>query len=395
MIRNLFKRSGIYFIGLSASKVLSTFVFILFARSLGPESFGKFVLFNTLILTFTFFFDFGLNQWYQKQAHKEDRRKLFIDLISARIFMLGLSLVIAALLLFVTHSFSLLISVFFLITLVSEAFLSVIDGYFLESKQSFKLSFKTGVRMIIYLLGYITVREVFSFEFAVILYLFSSIMTLLWMFPWNNLKGFQWQPFKKITHTLRSSYAYALLIFSSFAYARGDSLVIGYILKSTALGIYGGAYRFLEGLSLVPTALAHNLFPLSAKESNISAQQLLKMTGVMTVVGSIVGFGLYMTSDFLILRILGEQYREATSILRIFSSVLVLFFINSPLSTVVQSSRYIKNFLPYGIANTVFNIGLNLSLVPVFGIHAAAWIMFTTEFTGLVINLYFVKKVYE
>lgn len=395
MIKGLFKRSGIYFAGLSASKVLSTLVFILFARSLRPELFGKFVLFNTLVLTFTFFFDFGLNQWYQKKAPTEDRKKLFIDLISARILMLLISFVIAVILLFITHSFSLLISVFFLMTLVSEAFLSVIDGYYLESQQSLKLSLKTGIRMVIYLLGYMVVREVFSFEFAVILYLFSSVMTLLWMFPWKNLKGFQMQPPKKIIHTLKSSHTYALLIFSSFAYARGDSLVIGYILKSTALGIYGGAYRFLEGLSLVPTALAHNLFPLSAKESNISSKQLLKMTGVMTVAGVITGVCLYITSDVLILRILGEQYREAIPILRIFSIVLVLFFINSPLSTVVQSSKYIKSFLPYGLANTFFNIGLNIAFVPVFGITAAAWIMFTTELTGLLINLYFVKKIHE
>jgi len=64
------------------------------------------------------------------------------------------------------------------------------------------------------------------------------------------------------------------------------------------------------------------------------------------------------------------------------------------LSTVVQSSNYLKSFLPYGIINTVLNIILNLVLVTRYGIVSAAWVMLITEVTGLLINYYFIKKIY-
>jgi O-antigen/teichoic acid export membrane protein len=61
----------------------------------------------------------------------------------------------------------------------------------------------------------------------------------------------------------------------------------------------------------------------------------------------------------------------------------------------VQSSKYVQNFLPFGIANTVGNLILNILVVPIYGIHGAAWVMAVTETTGLIINIYFAQKLYK
>jgi len=394
MIRSLFKRSGIYLTGLLASKVLSVVVFILFARDLGPAAFGNFVLFNTLILTVTFFADFGLNQWYQKHAHKEDRDKLFLEVIYARLFTLVFSLVLSGAFLFLTHTFSLTISSVFLVTLIFEAFLSIIDGYYLESGKPGKLSLKNGIRMIVYLFGYFIVREQFSFDYSVYLYLLSSVVTLVWLFPWAKLSIPSRFTLKKYFTILRSSSSYAVLIFSSYAYARGDALVVGYALGSTALGIYGAAYRYLESISLIPTALSHNLFPVASRESAVSFKQLTKIVFMMLTGGVLTAILLFFASDWLVLELVGKEYIQAIPILKAFSLVVFFFFINAPIAAVIQSSRFIKEFLPWGIGNTLLNIGLNLLLIPHFGIFAAAWVMLITEVTGFLINLYFVYKLY-
>ena len=395
MIRSLFKRSGVYLSGLTASRMLSTIVFILFARSLTPSAFGDFVLFTTLALTITYFSDFGLNQWYQKKASEHETNVLFNIVLNARLLTLLVSILLSFSFILITKSFPLDISLIFLVVLITEAFLSIIDGYYLERKQAFRLSLKNTIRMLIYLAGYVIFLHQFSFSVAVYLYLFSSIITVLVLFPWETLLSFSMIPLGKIYVTLKSSSSYALLIFTSYAYARGDSLVVRYLINSTALGLYGASYRFLEGLSLIPTALAHNLFPLSAKESNISYKQLVKITGTMIIFGISIGSALFFSANFLIRTLLGAQYIHTIPVLKIFSAVLLLFFINSPLSTVIQSSRMLKKFLPWGVGNTALNIGLNIIFVPLLGITGAAWVMFTTEVTGLLINLYFVKKLYS
>lgn len=395
MLNKLFKQSGIYFFGLVLSKILSVVVFILFARTLLPAKFGDFVLFVTLLQIVTFFADFGLNQWYQKQADQIDKRILFNKVISSRTITLIVSLIISYIFLKFTNSFSSSISLIFLINLLTEAFLSIADGYYFEKGESVKISLKTGLRMGILFLGYIFLKSTFSLTLALQTYLIASFITLFWFFPWRELTEFNLESLSHIFTTLKNSSAYAFLIFSSFLYARGDSLVIRYLLNSTALGIYGGAYRYLESLSLLPTALSHNLFPISAKKNGVRIESLRRILFVTLLSGIIISFAVFIFSDVLIVALLGTSYIQAIPILKIFSAVLFLFFVNSPLSTVVQSSHFVKKFLPYGFVNTLLNIVLNLIFIPIFGIVAAAWIMLVTEITGLTINIYFVKKLYR
>ncbi|MBI4009531.1 oligosaccharide flippase family protein [Candidatus Roizmanbacteria bacterium] len=395
MLHSLFKRSGIYFLGLSLGKILSLLVFILFARTLLPERFGDFVLFVTLIQIVTFFSDFGLNQWYQKQADSQDRTTLFSKMISARFVTLIVSLLISSIFLFFSSTFQFLTSIFFLLTLLPEAFLSVIDGYYLEKKQSLKVSLKVTSRMMILFFAYIFFRHTFNFETAVEWYFLSSVITLVWFFPWKQLKYFHLLPSLQYINILKSSSSYAFLVFSSFLYARGDSLVIRYVLNSSALGLYGAAYRYLESLSLLPTAISHNLFPLSAKKEGVSLDQFKKIVLVSILTGVIFSLIILIFSDVLIIELLGESYEQAIPILKIFSFVLFLFFLNAPFATVVQSSKLINRFLPYGFLNTLANIGLNLIFIPIYGISAAAWIMLITELSGLLINVYFIKKIYS
>jgi O-antigen/teichoic acid export membrane protein len=86
---------------------------------------------------------------------------------------------------------------------------------------------------------------------------------------------FQWVYFKKVKETLLSSYHYGLLIVSSFAYARGDALIIGFTAGNAALGLYSLAYRYLESLSLFPSAISQNLFHISAKKDGTTMPQLI------------------------------------------------------------------------------------------------------------------------
>jgi len=391
----LFKRSSIYLGGLTVSKLLSTLVFILFARILLPQNFGNFVLFVTLLQVVTFFADFGLIQWYQKQATITDKNTLIGEVLFARLITLFISIIISIFFLLISKSFSNYISILFIISLVPEAFLSVIDGYYLELKQSFRVSLKTTVRMVLIFAGYLVFYNAFSFVSAIKLYLLSSIITLLWYFPWLKFKYFSSSNFSKSFQTLNSSKLYAFLIFTSFTYSRGDSLVVRYTLNSTALGLYAAAYRFLESLSLIPTALAHNLFPISAKEGNVIKSQLMKIVLIMSLLGLVTAFLVFIFSSRLITFILGNAYSAAIPLLKVFSLVIFLFFINSPLNTIVLSSSQINKFLTYGVGNTLLNIALNIIFVPLFGVTAAAWVMLTTEITGFVINVYFARQVYS
>jgi len=293
MIRGLIKKSGVYFLGLLAGKALSFLVFILFARTLLPTNFGNFVLFITLLQLITYFADFGMIQWYQKKATSEDSDELLGKVISARIFTLLISSLLSIIFLLLSSSFNLQISIIFLLTLIPEAFLSIFDGYYLKRGKSFTVSLKTVLRMMLLFFGFLFFTSSFSFEVAISSYSLSSFLVLLWYIPRKKLAYVRVDlGIKKVGIILRSSSSYAFLIFSSFLYARGDSLVIKYVLNSASLGIYGAAYRYLESLSLIPTALAHNLFPISAKPNTVTWTHLLKLVLLLSTLGLIISSAL-------------------------------------------------------------------------------------------------------
>lgn len=395
MITSLFKRSSIYLGFLTFSKLISVAAFVIFARALLPQQFGTLVLYSTLGQIAIFLGDFGLIQWYQKKAHKENPNDLFSFLINARILTLILSLAVTFIFLSSVPTFPPHIILVFLLTMIPDSFFSVVDGIYFHSKKSFKVSLKVGIRMTLLLLGFFFFRVNATYETVAYLYFIATTLTLAWYFPWRLLKYFKPQPISKSLSVLRSSSAYAFLVFTSYAYARGDSVVVGYSLGNAALGLYGAAYRFLEGLSLIPTALSHNLFPESTKEDNVSLKQVKKMTLTMFLLGTIIALMLYLNATLLIVTMLGQAYLSAVPLLKIFSLVTLLFFVSSPLNTIVLSSRLVSKFLPFGIANTLLNIALNILLVPFFGVIAAAWVMLATEMTGFLINLYFTKRVYS
>ncbi len=394
MLRSLFKHSGVYFLGLMGNKIINVLMWIILARLFEPEFVGLIILFLTVGEITTFIADFGLNQWYMKMATESDRDEKFLQSLSARAFTLLLSISILSVFLFTLKMFSTTVTVVLLISLIPKAIVSLLDGYFLERKQSLQIAIKNTVTTLLFLSGFLITGQAMTMDSTAILYVCALVFTVVVFFPWRVLQKFRMDSLTSIQTTLKNSSSYAMLILSSYLYARGDSLLVGYLAGSAALGAYGMAYRYLEGLSLFPTAIVQNLFPVSAKKGTVGRLQLKQITVIMAFLGTLSSVFIYLLAEPLVFFILGNKYSSAVPILQIFSLVLILFFVNAPLSAIVQSSEMVKKFLPFGIFNTALNLVLNLMTIPLFGAEGAAWVMATTEFTGLLINLYFIAKLY-
>ena len=376
------------------SKVITTFAWILLARVLSPAKYGQFTLYFIILQLATFFADFGLNQYYLKNVDKEGGRNLFNKILFVRSITLLISTILVSFILFFFKIFSPSVSLLLIISMTPLAYLSITDGYFLEQKRGLRVSLRMACIGIIFLLGYLFLLKDLDLQKSAYLLLFSELITLIIFFPWQEIK-IKLLTYAETVTILKKSSAYAYLTLTSFFYNKGDSFIISFLKGDTALGIYGLAYRFLESLSLFPSAIIQNLFPLSAKKTGITLDQLKKITVVMFITGLFIALGLFLTSNFLILKFFTKSYAESVPVLQIFSLVIFLFFLNAPLATVVQSSHLVKTFLPYGIGNTLLNIFLNLVFIPVYGIYAAAWTMVVTELTGLLINVIFIKKLYK
>ncbi len=395
MIRSLIKRSVIFSLGGGLSKIFATLIFIYLARELKPELFGQVSLFYTLVILIAVFSDMGLNQWYQKQYAKTPNHQLLLsNVISGRVLTLIISVCVFMIFNIAFSIYSVTQTFIFLLVLITENGLSIFDGYFLVNKKVAKVGYKHAIRLIIIFLLMVGYKNVQSLSQFSVYYMLGSLIALVWYLPLNEINNIQLQLMSGLK-TLRSSLKYGVLVLTSFTYARGDSLLVQAFMGSWWLGIYTAAYRYLEALATLPAALAQNLFHISAQSQSFTLKQLNKLTGVMLLTGLTIGIIMFSSASLLSIGLLGPEYSPAINVIRILAVVVVMFFINSPLSTVVQSSDLVSKFLPWGIFNTLLNLVVNLILIPIYGVLGAATAMLLTEITGLGINLYFVKKIYK
>ena len=393
MIKGLLKRSSIYFFGLTAGKVVTTLAYILLARHFLPHDFGQIVLYATILNIAGSLGNFGLNQYFQKKAQAAPM-VVFQQVIRARLFLYLLIFVLIAVCLGIFKPFDLRIASVLLLSLLPESLISLLDGYYLHAQNPLPVALSYPMRVIWILIGLLWIPSL-NFSSVTWLYLMGCLTVLLLWFPreyWRTPVISSW---REIKTTLRGASHYALLITSAFAYARGDALVVRARLDSASLGLYSAGYRYLEGLSLIPAALNQNLFALAAGKQRVSQGQLAAITLTMVIAGGLFSVMLFLAAEFLTVNVLGSAYAQTTPVVRILSLSLFLLFINAPLSAVVQSSEQLRTFLPWGIANTLLNLLLNWTLIPLAGITIAAWVMTITEITGLLINGYFVYRVYK
>lgn len=388
MIRGILQKSSRYFIWMIIAKVASTAAFVLLGRSLGAQGFGEFLYLLAVIQLITVLTDMGTTHWQQRQQDALlSLQKAFlvrlVALCAVVPFLVGISYLL---------SVSSLLLLLLLIALCSELLLSVTDGYFLATDRGQYLSYKVLSKTFLTILLFLLLQSPVVAS-AVVAYILGNIGTIIWSFPWGIVR----RPVSLhvIGETVRESSPYALLMVTSFAYARADSLIIGSIAGAGALGIYGAAYRYLEGVSMLPTALGQVLFPLHGRGALISTLQLKKLFAFSAFFGVIVWLGLFLAAPFLIQGIFGDAYASGAWVLRVLSFVAFLFFLNAPLATILQSSSKVRSFLPWGVANTFLNVLLNFVFVYQFGAIGAAYAMLCTEITGFFLNIFFIRSLYS
>lgn len=376
---------------LVGGKLLTAVFFIALARILQPEKFGVITYFITVVQVMSVIADLGMKQWYQKRMAQKNQPLLLSQFFACRLFAFDIICLILVVGQLIWHFFAPELLMPLLIALFLESFISVADGYYLAREKSLALGFKLIARNVLLFAGLLFIRAPQDYQFFFTAYNVALFLVVLVYFPWRAL-NWQWFKTGRAQTSLRSALPYAAIDDLGIIYSKADSLIIENLLGSASLGIYGAAYRYLDAFNLVPQALFHNLFPIAARPGGISRTQLKKMVAIMTGLGICVAACIWFLSNFLTTFLMGASYAAAAPVLRYFSLVIVLFFFNAPLNTVIQSSNKVKNYVPCLAVVVIINLALNFYLVPRLGIMGAVYTMVICESSLIAINLVLARK---
>jgi len=354
-------------------------------RYLGPEQFGLLSYAISFYGLFSAISVLGLESISIRELVKYPEKR---DNILGSVFLLRLvggivTIILIALTLFISGEPT-DISILILIVSTSAIFqsFSVIDYYFraeVKAKYSVyvmaaSVLFMSALKILLIILEapLIYFAIVFSVEF------FAAATGFLLVYKYNKLKIINWKFSKEIAiNLLKDSWPLILSGLVVSVYMKIDQVMIKNILDSEELGYYAAAVRLSEAWYFIPIALTNSLFPAIVNAKNVNEKfylnRMQKLYDLLAWMAIAIAVPVSIFSSDIINILYGSEFRSAAPVLTIYIWAGVAVFLG------VASSQYLitENFTKLSFFRTligmVFNVILNLLLIPKYGIIGAAY----------------------
>ncbi|MDD5462570.1 MAG: flippase [Methylococcales bacterium] len=159
-------------------------------------------------------------------------------------------------------------------------------------------------------------------------------------------------------------------------YQRIDQIMIKEMLGEKEVGLYSAAVRLSEVWYFIPMIITNSLFPAIINAKQISEEFYYgRLQNLYTLmVWLAIGIALPMTflSDWLVTLLYGEAYRAGGQVLMIYIWAAVFVFFGCAWSQWMLIENRTKTPTFFHINTMLWNVILNLFLIPKFGIIGAA-----------------------
>jgi len=186
-----------------------------------------------------------------------------------------------------------------------------------------------------------------------------------------------WRPLARVGLPLATA---GLLV---LAYARIDQILVLELVGTREAGLYGAVYRILEQAHFLPLTVSMTLLPLvSAAHPSDPARvrELLQTTADYLAIVSLPVFGVALAAAGPLIELLfGDAFADAAPALPVLMAAFVLICFGYLSGNMIVVLGLQRRFAVYALIGLVFNVALNLALLPRYGFLAAAWTTLATE----------------
>jgi O-antigen/teichoic acid export membrane protein len=373
--------------GVLAQLIMMAYAIIV-ARALGPESLGIYSgLYAILGITITLV-NFGLDQWTLKEAHNYESVKL----ISGKI--LGIKLALGAcwgflclVLLPITRPtvFDVLLVLLAVTDVLSDVlFNTIVTAWTIQRDikhiNMMLLSSRGGKLVLLILLIFLDIVSPTSIVASrLIISLFVLLMSLLILKPIITIKNSS-----ELLSIIKSSTEFGLSEILAMIYANIDVAILTYFSISDT-GLYSPASGIIHALFIIPNSLFIYLLPHYAKKFQQGAIFSVRAFSknilmLFFLIGLILSAGIFISGEFMVTFLLDSRYLPTINVIRILSPIMLFKSLAFGLALIIViTGNQRKRLLPQLVVS-IFNIVLNIMLIPYFGLMGVAWIYTISEF---------------
>lgn len=385
---------------------LSLISIIFLTRYLGTNGFGQYVTITVFVNAVAVFAEFGLDQIFIKEYYKTPRKKqLLANTFALKIFLALFVFIIGAL---IGHFFpyaSVVKTGIWIYALAS--FIISVEALFLgifqiNLQMHYQTIAETVNRIITVILVIVAVYLNLGLLFIIFSFALGSTVQFLMTYVWADkiikIKfDFNFKLWKSILIKAIPLGASSILV---FIYYKIDTVILSVLKPSYDVGIYGASYKVLDIVIIFPAMFCGLVFPILA---NIFAQNKIarfnkiiqKSFDVLAVTGMPITVIMLALARPLILLVAGNQFLPSILVLQILAPTAILIFLNWIFwVALIGGDKQKFLIIPY-LFISIFNIGLNLILIPHYSYFGAAISTVVTQFFALIIPWTMTKNYFK
>lgn len=358
----------------------------------GPTSYGLFVTALTFVSSVMLLTDLGITSIMGRDIAKnpEDTADILGQNLGLRLTLSVLIIpivVFGGLALYKAPSlrWTLLI---FAASIPFNAIQTISLGYYVASIRNYVSSGISFVQQVIFVVGVaIAIPNGLGIIGCAASYLIATVVSGIAAYmvvrrelrfrPLFNLRGWR-EVF------VRSASLGAIQVINLF-YLKADTLLLSKMAKPRAVGLYGVAYSFISFIVVAPSLILMSVMPLMATASGERFEKLLRRSEhSLAILGAAAVMITLLFAPQAITVLSGHRFLGATTALRILGLSCYFSFLNTALGfAAVSCNRHHRLVIVSG-AGLIFNVALNVILIPKMGIDGSALSTLISEFFALV-----------
>ncbi len=196
---------------------------------------------------------------------------------------------------------------------------------------------------------------------------------------------------------LKASFPFALTTLFYTIYYSIDMVMLTQFSSAYQTGLYNATYKLITVLTLFYSIYTAVVFPVMSKLFknekdllNLSFVKSVKYLSLVTIPISV--FVLFYANDIIVF-CYGNQYASADNVLRILIWTVCFLFINGACSLVLNASHNEVSVTKIYCAAALFNVVLNLFLIPNYSVYGASVATVLSEILILVLMLVMLSRI--
>lgn len=375
----------------------------LITRYLGADGFGDYAVVIAFFSLFGAIADLGLYSITARDISRinANEEKIIGNVFALRLLTSFLVLIISPLLILVLpYSDQLKIGI--LIGAAAFVFSSsymVLNGIFQKNIAMHKVALVELIGKAVQV-GIVALAVIKDLNFTIIVLsvlfgMITNFLLVLWLArKYTKIKlqfdlGY-WKSF------LKSSAPMGMSVLITFMYFKLDTILLSVLQNSTAVGMYNAAYKVIENITFFPAMIVGLVLPLMSRyifsdreKFEIISNQTFRVFMVLVVP---VVIGAMFLSDEIIRIIAGEGFSQSADTLKILVFALAFIFFGHFFNYILIAGNLQKKLMGVLFVCAIFNISLNLILIPRLSFTGAAVTSLLTEILVVLLTFFITMK---